>query len=225
VSFNVFPSEKSEQLDDEREGNFHAHEGTQPTVKLLIRKGMARVQGSVEADGTDVRALTFGELEGRKAALHHLEWLRQNVGGFEDAFVIGRSPLGVRETRRIRGDYWLTLDDFMQNRRFEDGVVRSARGLDRHLKGGRFEYLTLKGWVHIPYRSLLPQQVEGLLVAGRCISADHAVNASTRGGGTCMATGQAAGAGAALAAQEGEMPRQIDVHALLETLRAQDALL
>ena len=225
ISFNIFPSEKNEPVDDTNEQNLHVHMGTQPTVKLLIRRGVARVQGSVEADGTDVRALTFGEVEGRKAAMHHLDWLRETVSGFEHAFVIGRSPLGVRETRRVIGDYWLTLEDFMQNRRFPDGVVRSARGLDRHLKGGRFEYQTLKGWVHIPYRSLLPRNVENLLVAGRCISADHAVNASTRGGGTCMATGHAAGTAAALAVEEGVTPRKLNTNWLRETLVSQDALI
>ncbi|MGB9879524.1 MAG: FAD-dependent oxidoreductase, partial [Anaerolineae bacterium] len=81
------------------------HIGPMPTVKLMIHPSISRVQGSVEIDGTDVRGLTYAEIEARRRAMAHLAYLQQTVPGFEDAIVVGESHLGVRETRRILGDY------------------------------------------------------------------------------------------------------------------------
>ena len=202
-----------------------AHKGPVPTVKLMIRRSTARVQGSVEIDGTDVKQLTWSEIEGRRRAMQHLAFLRENIPGFEDAFVIGQSPLGVRETRRIIGDYVLRLDDLLHNARFDDVVALNARALDKHLKDEHFSYQILEGNHDIPLRALTAQKVENLLVAGRCISSDHDSNASLRGAATCFATGHAAGTAAALAAQGSGRVRQIDIPLLQRTLVEQKAIL
>lgn len=201
------------------------HVGVMPTVKLLIRRSVSRVQGSVEVDTTDARQLTYAEIEARRRAMDHLAYLKETVPGYEDAIVIGESHLGVRESRRIIGDYVLTIDDLLNNARFPDVVALNCRGLDRHLKGDVFKWTALKGNNDIPLRALIPQKVENLLAAGRCISSDHEANASLRGAATCMATGHAAGTAAALAARRNGHVRDLDIHALQETLKGQEVIL
>lgn len=202
-----------------------AHKGPVPTVKLMIRRSTARVQGSVEIDGTDVGQLTWSEIEGRRRAMQHLAYLKENIPGFEDAFVIGQSPLGVRETRRIIGDYVITLEDLLENSRFEDVVALNARALDKHLKDEHFSYQILEGNHDIPLRALTPQNVENLIVAGRCISSDHESNASLRGAATCFAMGHAAGTAAAIAAMNDVGIRDVSIGKLQRALVEQKAIL
>lgn len=201
------------------------HIGPVPTIKLMIYSSIGRVQGSVEIDGTDVRDLTSGEIQARRKAMEHLEYLKKNVPGFEQAVVVGVSPLGVRETRRILGEYILTLDDLLTNARFHDVVALNCRPLDQHLQGDAFKYQLLHGHHDIPLRALIPQGIENLLVAGRCISSDHISNASLRGAATCMATGHAAGTAAALAVKYSGNPRLLDIQELQKTLLEQGAIL
>jgi ribulose 1,5-bisphosphate synthetase/thiazole synthase len=201
------------------------HVGPMPTVKLLIRPSISRVQGSVEIDGTDVRELTYAEMEARRRAMEHLAYLRKTVPGYEDAFVIGESYLGVRETRRIIGEYVLSVKDLLNNARFSDAVALNCRALDRHTKGEVFEITFLQGNHDIPLRALTPKKVENLLVAGRCISSDHDANASLRGAATCLATGHAAGTAAALAAKEKGLVSNLDVQVLQRLLRKQQVIL
>jgi len=201
------------------------HKGPMPTVKLLIHRSISRVQGSVEIDGTDVRNITYAEIEGRSRAMEHLAYLKENVPGYEDAIIIGASYLGVRETRRISGDYMIKLNDVLNNARFSDVIALNCRGLDRHLKGEIFEITYLKGNHDIPYRALIPQKVENLLVAGRCISCDHDAHASVRGAATCLATGHATGTAAALASKGNGKVRELNIKALQQTLREQNVIL
>lgn len=201
------------------------HIGVVPTVKLLIRRSISRAQGSVEIDTTDVRGLTSAEVEARRGAMGHFRFLKENVEGFEDAFIIAQSPLGVRESRRIVGDYVITADDVRGEARFDDVVALNCRGLDRHLKGDKFEYEFIKGHHDIPLRALLPKNVENLAVAGRCISCTHEANASLRGAPTCMATGQAAGTAAALAARGTGAIREVNTELLQNALREEKAIL
>nr|MDO8133415.1 FAD-dependent oxidoreductase [Candidatus Njordarchaeum guaymaensis] len=208
---------------DEKSGIKHV--GPMPTVKLLIHRSVSRVQGSVEIDGTDVHGLTYAEMESRHRAMEHLAYLKKNVPGFEDAFVIGTSHLGVRETRRIIGDYVLTVDDLLNNARFQDVVALNCRALDRHMKDGVFEITFLRGNHDIPFRALIPKKVKNLLVAGRCISSDHEANASLRGAATCLATGHAAGCAAALVAKGNGIVRDLDIQALQRILKKQQAIL
>ena len=201
------------------------HAGPMPNVKLLIHGTISRVQGSVAIDGTDVRELTYAEVEGRRRAMEELEYLKKNVSGYEDAFIIGESHLGVRETRRVLGEYVLTVKDLVNNARFSDVVALNCRALDRHTKGEVFEITFLQGNHDIPLRALTPQKIDNLLVAGRCISSDHDANTSLRGAATCMATGHAAGTAAALAAEEKGLIRSLDIQKLQGILRKQEAIL
>ncbi len=205
-------------------GTVH-HIGVMPTMKLLIRRSISRAQGSVEIDTTDVRGLTHAEVEARRKAMRHFRYLQENVPGFEDAFIVSESPLGVRESRRIVGEYVITAEHVRGQARFPDVVALNCRGLDRHLKGDKFEYEFIEGHHDVPLRALIPKRVANLLVAGRCISCTHEAHASLRGAPTCMATGHAAGAAAALAAQADGRTRGIDVEHLQRSLREQNAIL
>jgi len=207
------------------DGSDILHVGPVPTIKLMIHSSIGRVQGSVEIDGTDRRELTKAEIIARQRAMSHLDYLRKTVPGFEQAVIVGESHLGVRETRRIIGDYVLTLEDLLQNARFADVVALNCRALDQHLKGGVFKFQMLQGHHDIPLRALLPQKIDNLIVAGRCISSDHAANASLRGAATCMATGHAAGAAAALTALADGRTRNLNITKLQKTLQEQGAIL
>jgi len=148
-------------------------------------------------------------------------FLRERVPGFESAKILQVSPvLGVRETRHVQGDYVLTGDDTLSGRRFEDSIAADASALDIHEpKGSDVDFQGLQPY-EIPYRCLLPRGVEQLLVAGRCISADHDAHSRTRNMPACMATGQAAGVAAAVALDAGTTVREAPVQRIQAILHA-----
>ncbi len=172
-------------------------------------------------DGTDAWALSSAEIACRKQVPEIVRFLKENVPGFENAFLFDTAPqIGVRETRRVIGEYVLNEKDVSQGRTFPDGIARSGAPIDIHESVGEKQYLWKKtskrGSVayEIPYRCLVPKEVDGLLIAGRCISATHTAQGSTRLAGTCMATGEAAGVAAALAVKSRTEPRSVDVKEL-----------
>jgi hypothetical protein len=135
--------------------------------------------------------------------------------------------MGVRESRRIMGEYVLNVDDLRAGRRFEDVVVHKANfTVDIHNPdgGGQAEGLAevVKAY-DIPYRCLVPQNVDNLLVTGRCISATHEAMASFRIMSVCMALGEAAGIAAAIAAEQDVTPRALDVRFVQNALTAKGA--
>jgi len=199
--------------------------GVMPRVKLCIHREAVRIQGNSDINPLDPKALTRAEVDGLRGALEHLRDLRETMPGFEDAYIVAQSHLGVRETRRIIGEYVITIDDLWNQARFDDVVALNCRGLDYHLKGNVFKYTALKGHHDIPLRALLPKNLENLLVAGRSVSCDHLSQASLRGAATCMATGHAAGTTAALASKHGGKIRDADVRLVQKTLVGQDAIL
>jgi glycine/D-amino acid oxidase-like deaminating enzyme len=179
-------------------------------------------------DATDPRQLTKAELEGRRQVQEYLRFLRDLVPGFEGAVLVATSPgIGVRESRRVVGDYRLTREDVLEARRFADEIALCGAPIEDHIAGTdtRWTYVPHSGVYGIPYRCLLPSAVEGLLVAGRCFSATHDAHASARSMATCMAMGQAAGTAAALAVASGTTPRSIKVEALRQSLAEDGALL
>jgi len=179
-------------------------------------------------DATDPVALTQAELEGRRQVREYHRFLRDTVPGFEASVVVGTSPsIGVRESRRVIGDYQLTREDVLTARRFDDEVALCGAPIEDHHAGGDTEwrYVPVGGVYGVPFRSLLPAGIEGMLVAGRCFSSTHDAHASARSMATCMAMGQAAGTAAALAAASGGTPRGLDSATLREKLRANGALL
>ncbi len=177
-----------------------------------------RLQG---IDGTNVRDLTRAEFETRRQAWEVTEFMKRNIGGFEQAYVLDTGvQVGVRETRHIVGDYTMTEDDVLGSRAFEDGIACGTFAIDIHPPEGEQQVFTGSGKAvyEIPYRSLLPQGVNNLLVAGRCISATHNAFGSVRVMATAMGIGQGAGTAAALAASRGLGVREVpaaDVRRLL----------
>jgi hypothetical protein len=133
----------------------------------------------------------------------------------------------VRESRRVIGDYRLTRDDVLSSRRFEDEIALCGAPIEDHAAGPdtRWAYVPGSGVYGIPYRCLLPEGVEGLLVAGRCFSATHDAHASARSMATCMAMGQAAGTAAALSVTSQTTPRRVEAAALRRCILANHALL
>ncbi len=182
------------------------------------RRGEATINATQinYVDGTRVRDLTKAELEGRRQAFEILDFLRKHAPGYENAYIAGMpAVVGVRETRRILGRDYLTGDDLIAGRRRGDAVVRAASFvIDIHNPNGAGQAQGLAARVKpydIPYGCLVPKGVDGLLVAGRCISGSHEAHASYRVQQIAMAIGSAAGAAAALAAKSDLPPREVDV--------------
>jgi glycine/D-amino acid oxidase-like deaminating enzyme len=179
-------------------------------------------------DATDPEQLTRAEIEGRRQVLEYHRFLRDRVPGFERSVLVSTSPaIGIRESRRVHGDHRLTRDEVLAGARFTDEIALCGAPIEDHGAGGDTEwrYVAEGGVYGIPYRSLLPQGVEGLLVAGRCFSATHDAHASARSMATCMAMGQATGTAAALAAAGGTTPRALPADRLRERLALDGALL
>jgi hypothetical protein len=179
-------------------------------------------------DVTDVRQATWGELEGRRLAEEAATFLREHVPGFSEAFLDDTATaLGVRETRRVVGDYTLTGDDVACGAAFDDAVARGAWPREYHVRGRTTEYDFLPAGVsyQVPFASLRPRGVPNLLVAGRCVSADHDALASIRVMGPSLAVGQAAGTAAALAARDGVPVADVAVDELQASLVKQGAVL
>ncbi len=181
-----------------------------------------------QLDGTDGEQYSQAELEGRRQVYALAKWLRLNVAGFENSFIsCVPTQIGVRETRRIAGDYELNQDDVVQGSRFEDAIARSAYPVDIHAPSGA-GLVTSEApddFYEIPFRCLLPQALDNLIVAGRCISATHEGHASTRLTPTCFAMGQASGSAAALCVRHKKRPRELDFVLLRHELRANGAIL
>ncbi len=180
-------------------------------------------------DGTDAKSLTEGELLTRRQVPELLAFLNDFAPGFENCYLDRvAAQIGVRETRRIEGDYVLTKEDVLSGRRFEDGIVPACNSIDVHDVSGKvFEHELVPSGKHyqIPYRCLLPKGIEGLLVAGRCLSADHWALGSARVMIITMPMGEAAGVAAAFAANKGVAPRKLNVSEIQEELRRSGTVL
>ena len=179
--------------------------------------------------GTDVWDLSYAEWASRNQMRQIEAFLRNYVPGFEEAYVIQSGvQVGVRETRRIIGEYQLNVDDVLGARKFDDAIARGAYPVDIHNPKGSgtvLKRLPPGEAYDIPLRCLLPKNTERVVVAGRCISGTHEAHSSYRVMPIVMATGQAAGVCAALAARQGRMPRSVSVHEVQRELLRQGASL
>jgi ribulose 1,5-bisphosphate synthetase/thiazole synthase len=184
---------------------------------------MTRVSGF---DGADADDLTWAEIAGRRQVRSVIGFLRREVPGFERAHLSAIAPwIGVRETWRVLGEHVLTEDDVLEGHHFADAVAQAGGPLDVHDHTGPGLTLTEPpAPFSVPYRSLVPLGVDGLLVAGRCLSATRTAMGAVRHMGTAMATGHAAGTAAALAAELDLTPRHLPPDQLRTRLRAQGAL-
>ena len=163
--------------------------------------------------GVDVWDLTRAEAVGRRQARMVARFLEKYVPGFADSYLVQSGMgIGVRETRRVLGDYVLTADDVLEARKHDDVIARGTYPIDIHNPTGTGTLLrnVPPGEAYdVPLRCLLPLAVDGVVTSGRCISGTHEAHSSYRVTPTAMATGQAAGVTAALAAASGRVPRAV----------------
>lgn len=200
-------------------------------IDPIIRMGTGLVQTETlhivdmayGLDGTDAKDLTKAFMGTRKRVMVMVNFLKKYIPGFERSYLLQMATqLGIRETRRIVGEYVLTKEDILEAKAFEDKIARGGRGMNVHSSAGgkKGEPMGGQHWTRsvdpweIPYRCLLPLRVEGLLVAGRCISVDHNSLGSVRGEPICIATGEAAGTAAAIAVKERVGPRELSAEKL-----------
>ncbi len=194
-------------------------------------------QHTYDIDGTRSEEITKALINGRRQIRELVSFYKKHVPGCEDCYLIDSGfQLGVRETRRIIGDYVITGEDVTGGRKFEDGICRNANFLDIHLpkakdkKDGpkKIWYEDAKevqpgDWQDIPYRALLPRNLENILVAGRCISGTHEAMSSYRLMPTCTGIGEAAGTAAAVALKKNLTPRKLDAVELRKILQKNGA--
>jgi hypothetical protein len=189
------------------------------------QEGVWRINVSriLRTDGTKVEDLTRAEVEGRRQVVEIFNFLRKYVPGFGNCHLVDTAAqVGVRETRRIDGEYTLTFEDLASGRDFDDTIALCAYPLDIHDPTGAGGGISNRGETanayQIPYRCLVPLGVENLLVAGRCVSATHEALGAIRVMPPSFAMGEAAGTACALALKEGVTPRRVPVPWLRQTL-------
>jgi hypothetical protein len=186
-----------------------------------------------DTDATDPEQLTAAEIEGRRQAFIYEDFLRDMVPGYGRAKIIGLSHhIGVRETRRVYGEYRLTKEDCLRGRQFDDQIALCGAPIEDHRQNAAGEEGTVWGYVDqeagaygVPYGTLVPKSREELWVVGRCFSATHDAHASCRSMGQTMSMGQAAGFAAAISLQTGVGARNINIKDLQDRLRSVGAVL
>lgn len=185
-----------------------------------------------DVDGTDFEQLTEAEQTGRRQAYIYEKFLRDLVPGYENANIIGLSTqIGVRESRRVYGEYRLTKADCLSARKFDDCVFLCGAPIEDHRQNSSGEEETVWGYVpdgaayDVPYRTLVPKNCDELWVAGRCFSATHDAHASCRSMAQTMSMGQAAGLAAALSLETGCGARDVNIRLLQNRLLKIDAIL
>ena len=181
------------------------------------------------ADGTavsgiDLEQLSYGEIEGRRQVKEMFEFIR-SAPGFERSYIVEIAPqLGIRETRRIAGEYTLTEADILGCADFGDTIGVQGWPVEQHAEGRvdwRFQQPGTRGYNQLPYRMIVPRGVDNLLVAGRCASMTHDGQSAARVSGPCFIMGQAAGVAASLALASECTANAVDVSALQRKLAAE----
>ncbi len=232
AAFHQLMAEAAESGDYDlprREGSDHITpvEGMTATIMTRLDSYRRDADGRI-VNATDPWFLTGAEIAGRRQALEYVRFLVDRVPGYEHASLIALgTQIGVRETRRVYGDARLTREDVLSARAFDDAIGLCGAPIEDHHGGSdtTWQYLPDGAAVGIPYRTLIVRDGANVLVAGRCFSATHDAHASVRSMAQCMAMGQAAGTAAAQAVAEQRDPRDIDVAALRDRLRADGAIL
>ncbi len=180
-------------------------------------------------DGTDVRSLTRGEIQGRRQVWDAFDFIRERTPGFQDSYIVDIAPqVGIRETRRILGDYQLTEADVLGCADFDDSIGVNGWPVEAHVTGDvafRFAPVDSRGYNQLPYRMIVPGRIDNLLVAGRCASMTQGGQSSGRVTGPCFAMGQAAGTAASIALGDGVGGAGVDVARLQRRLEADGAFL
>ena len=181
----------------------------------------------LNTDATNLLDLTRAELDGQLQAVQLTKVLREEVPGFENAFISSIAPtLGVRETRRFRGIRYLTGQMLLDGEIPEDTIALGGYKIDIHSGTDRNTvFKTVREPFGIPYGCMVSQEIPNLMFAGRCASMDAAALAAVRVMPQCMSMGHAAGLAAAMAVEQGILPAQVDVKSLRDGLFAQGAVL
>lgn len=189
-------------------------------VKNVLHFNTTRV---VKKNPTSAMEKTEAEIIARKQVFELFDFLKKYADGMEEAFILlTAEEIGVRESRKIVGEYVLTEQDCLSLTKFEDGVVACCYEIDIHSPEGTgtsHHYFKDGEYYTIPYRSLLPKEIDNMLVAGRCISSDHGAQASYRIMPTVCSIGEVAGLAISMAYTDKSIPREINVTNLQKVLR------
>ena len=213
-----------------REGSDHATPIPFTTATVMTRVDQVEQRDGRLINATDPGLLTRAEMEGRRQALEFARFLVDRVPGYENASLVAlSSQIGLRETRRVYGDYRMTRDDVLSARQFDDQIGLCGAPIEDHHggegTGTTWEYLPEGETVGIPLGSLIVRDSVNTFVAGRCFSASHDAQASIRSMAQCMAMGQAVGTAAAIAARGTGEAREVDHGDLLSRLKLAGAIL
>ena len=178
-------------------------------------------------NGVDPYQLTQATIEGRRIVRELLRFFRDRIPGMDHAYVAQTAAkIGLRETRRVMGEHVLTVEEVLQGKKFDDGIGANAWPVETvSARERKFVFLKGDDFHTIPYRSLVPQKVENLLMAGRFISSTHDAQGSIRVTGPASVMGQAIGTAASLSIRENVMPRKLNVKLLQRELEAAGAFL
>jgi FAD dependent oxidoreductase len=189
---------------------------------------LKRADGSA-INGLEPDDLTRGEIDGRRQAIQAFEFLR-TVPGFEKSYIVDLPPqLGIRETRRVMGGYQLSGEDVLSCASFDDSIGVNGWPIEDHVAGDViFKFPPIpesRGFNELPYRMLVPQRVDNLLIAGRCASMTHDGQSAARVSGACFVMGEAVGLAASLALSGNTLPRDIAVDKLQQALTREGAFI
>jgi hypothetical protein len=197
-------------------------------VSFLPLRGVAIVNATnvSQLDPLSIKDLTAAEIQARKQMISVFHFLKNNIPGFEESFINeSGSCIGIRESRRLIGEYVLTKEDVLNGQTFPDAVAMNGGRISIHGADGKQTWIPLKNPYQVPYRCLQARDSDNLLVAGRCLSADHVAQGSMRNVSSSFATGQAAGTAAALSVINKVPPKQLDIKLLQKVLLDQGAVL
>ncbi|HEY7279720.1 MAG TPA: FAD-dependent oxidoreductase [Trebonia sp.] len=225
------------QMDEAEAAGTHKFPRKRPIVRpqrhpIEWRANMSQLANpdGTPVDGTDVWQLSYGEVTGRKQVRDAFEFIRDVTPGFERSYIVDIAPqVGIRETRRIVGEYQLSQDDILDCADFADSIGVNGWPVEAHVTGDVNIVFPRgdnpRGFNQLPFRMMMPRVVDNLYVAGRCASMTHGGQSAARVSGPCFAMGQAAGTAADLALKGGIACRDVDYGQLRERLVGDGAYL
>jgi len=211
-----------------KEGSDHITPVDHMTATIMTRLPSYYKKGEKMVNATDPQLLSDAEIEGRKQAIEYIRFLRDCVPGYEKSQLSTFGvQIGVRETRRVYGEYRLTKEDVLTAKQFDDQIGLCGAPIEDHHGGvdTKWQYLPDGECVGMPFGTLIPKGSRNLLMAGRCFSSTHDAHASVRSMAQCMAMGEAVGVAAAWMVKRKIAPQEIKVGELQAQLRKQGAIL
>ncbi len=211
-----------------KEGSDHITPVDHMTATIMTRLPSYFKKGESVVNATDPELLSLAEMEGRKQAIEYIRFLQDKVPGYEKAQLSTFGmQIGVRETRRVYGEYRLTKEEVLSAKQFDDQIGLCGAPIEDHHGGAdtAWAYLPDGQCVGIPWGTLIPKGSQNLLMAGRCFSSTHDAHASVRSMAQCMAMGQAVGTAAGMMNRTNKAPQEISVAELQNQLRNDGAIL